>query len=169
MSTTLQDEFDKLLEEQRELRARFQVKAQELFKQTTKEFFDKNPGITAVIWTQYTPYFNDGDTCEFSVNEPYFTNANEDQMQDITRWGEYEGDEEGVWSEGDYILTGTGEYASKHRAGMNLQGIDAASISKFSRLLQSSEMEEVLQETFGDHVRIVATRDGFDIDDCDHD
>lgn len=169
MSNTLQDEFDKLLEEQRELRARFQVKAQELFKQTTKEFFDKNPGITAVIWTQYTPYFNDGDTCEFSVHDPYFTNANEEQMEDITRWGEYEGNEEGVWSEAEYVLTSTGEYASNHRAEMNLQGIDVASISRFSRLLQSSEMEEVLQETFGDHVRIVATRNGFNIDDCDHD
>lgn len=165
----LQEQFDKLLEEQADLTKRFQEKAQELFKETTKEFFDKNPAITAVIWTQYTPYFNDGDTCEFSVHEPYFTNANSDQFEDIARHGEYDGDEEGVWSESDWILCGESEYCVNRRKEMNMEGVDPQSIAKFSRLIQSSEMEDVMQAMFGDHVRVVATRNGFDVDDCDHD
>jgi hypothetical protein len=167
--STLQDEFDKLLEEQNALRAKFQAKAQELFKQVTKELFDKNPGVTAVIWTQYTPYFNDGDTCTFGVNEPYFTNANDEQMEDITRYGEYEGEEEGVWSEGDWVLTGDSEYCANRRKEMNLEGVDPKSLSKFSRLIQSSEMEDVMLAMFDDHSRICATRDGFDVDEHDHD
>lgn len=165
----LQEQFDKLLEEQKELSKRFQEKAQELFKETTKEFFDKNPAITAVIWAQYTPYFNDGDTCEFGVNEPHFTNAEGEQMNYISRWGVYEGDEEGVWSSESWALTSDSEWAKKARSKMDMSGIDLASISKFSGMIQSSEMEDVMEAMFGDHVRVVATRDGFDVDDHDHD
>jgi hypothetical protein len=167
--SNLQSAFDKLLEEQRVLTEKFQATAQELFKETTKEFFDKNPSVTAVIWSQYTPYFNDGDTCEFSVHEPYFTNANTDQFEDITRWGEYEGEDEGVWSDSDWIFTGDGDYVKERRAKMDLTGVDPASIAKFSRLIQSADMEDVMEAMFGDHVRVVATRNGFDIEDCDHD
>lgn len=165
----LQDQFDKLLEEQADLTKRFQEKAQELFKETTKEFFEKNPAITAVIWTQYTPYFNDGEVCEFSVGDPYFTNASDEQMEDIASYGEYEGEEEGVWSEADWILTGDSQYCIDRRKEMNLDGVDARSVSKFSKLIQSSEMEDVMQAMFGDHVRVVATRAGFAVDDHDHD
>jgi hypothetical protein len=34
-----------------------------------KPLFDKSNGkITSLGWSQYTPYFNDGDSCEFSLN-----------------------------------------------------------------------------------------------------
>lgn len=165
----IQEEFDKLVAEQADLNARFQVKAQELFKETTKAFFEKNPCVTAIIWTQYTPFFNDGEACEFSVNDPYFTNATDEQMEDITRWGDYEGEDGGVWSESEWIFTSDFEYTSKRRQEMNLEGVDPQSIGKFSQLITSSEMEDVMQAMFGDHVRVKATRDGYDIEDHDHD
>lgn len=40
-----------------------------------------DPLITEFGWTQYTPYFNDGDVCEFSVNEPWFRTTSD------ARWG----------------------------------------------------------------------------------
>jgi hypothetical protein len=166
---SIQAEFDKLLEERAELNKKFQIKAQELFKETTKEFFDKNPGITAVIWTQYTPFFNDGDTCEFSVGEPSFTNAEGDDLDDCTSYGEYEGDNESVWCEGDWILTGDSDYTKERRKNMDMSGVDIASVSKFSGLIQSGDMEDVMEAMFGDHVRVIATRDGFDVNDHDHD
>lgn len=165
----LQDQFDKLLEERQELNKRFQEKAQELFKETTKEFFAKNPAITAITWTQYTPYFNDGDTCEFSVGDPYFTNADGDELENVTSYGEYEGDAEGVWSESSWIFTGDSEYTRKQREAMDLSGTDGRSIDRFSSMIQSSEMEDVMEAMFGDHVRVIATRDGFDVQDYHHD
>src|SRR5688500_16423470 len=33
-----------------------------------KTFFQANPSVDAVRWTQYTPHFNDGDVCEFGRN-----------------------------------------------------------------------------------------------------
>lgn len=154
----LQSAFDKLLEEQRELQAKFQKTAQALFKETTKEFFDKNPNITAIVWTQYTPYFNDGDTCEFGVHEPTFTNAPDPES---VRWGEYDGDEETA-ADGSEIFAWEGW-------GECPEGVNRGMCDSFSRMIQSSEMEDVMKAMFGDHVKVVATREGFDVDDYDHD
>lgn len=38
-----------------------------------KIFFEANPQVASISWTQYTPYFNDGDACEFDVGERRFT------------------------------------------------------------------------------------------------
>lgn len=167
----LQSAFEQLISDQAELKRKFQEQAQGLFKEITKEFFDKNPGITGVVWTQYTPYFNDGDTCEFGVQEPTFTNAPADELSDI-RWGEYEGETEGVWAADNvgYILESDREY---HQDTKNMilasGGVDAAACTLFSKAVGSSEMEDVMQAMFGDHVKVIATREGFDVEDYDHD
>ena len=36
-----------------------------------KSFFAANPQVKRVWWSQYTPYFNDGDECVFSVHGDY--------------------------------------------------------------------------------------------------
>jgi len=38
-----------------------------LFTDTTKEIFEVYPELKEFNWTQYTPYFNDGDICTFEV------------------------------------------------------------------------------------------------------
>lgn len=38
-----------------------------------KIFFEANPNVASISWTQYTPYFADGDACEFEVGERRFT------------------------------------------------------------------------------------------------
>lgn len=167
----LQERFDQLLNEQRELQKKFQESAQTLFKETTKEFFDKNPGITGVVWTQYTPYFNDGDTCEFSVHEATFTNAPVDELENV-RWGEYEGDTENVWAADNvgYVLDSDRVYYKETRDMiLAAGGVDAASCQLFNDMISSSEMESVMKAMFGDHVKVIATREGFDVDDYDHD
>jgi hypothetical protein len=169
MDKNLQVEFDKLISDQSELRRQFQEKAQSLFKNITKEFFDKNPGITAFVWTQYTPYFNDGDTCEFSVNEVAFTNAPDPEN---IRWEEYEGDEEGVWitSNIKYALESDHQYY-KETADLirSKGGVDLASCEMMSNAISSHEMEDVMLAMFGDHSKVIATRDGFDVEEYDHD
>lgn len=156
--TTLQSAFDSLLEQQRELQKKFQTTAQALFKETTKEFFDKNPNVTAIVWTQYTPYFNDGDTCEFGVNDATFTNAPDPHS---VHWGEYDGDHE-VAEDGSEIF-------AWESWGAAPEGLDVEMCKSFNRMICSSEMEDVMKAMFGDHVKVVATREGFDVDEYDHD
>ena len=168
--STLKTAFEQLVADQAELKRKFQEQAQTLFKDITKEFFDKNPGITGVVWKQYTPYFNDGDTCTFSVNEPIFTNAPADELYDI-RW-EYEGDTEGVWATeniGHILESERDYYADTKKMILASGGVDAESCDLFTKAICSSEMEDVLLAMFGDHVKVVATREGFDVDEYDHD
>ena len=160
----LQEAFDTLIQEQKALRLKFQENAQAIFKETTKEFFENNPGVTAIIWTQYTPYFNDGEACVFSVGDAHFTNANAEQMADIARYGDYEGDDETVWSENSWGFEYNKKKNNKFYEGVNLEDVD-----QFASMICDSEMEEVMQEMFGDHVRVTATREGFDVEEYDHD
>ena len=44
-----------------------QAKGKDAIHAAFKELFAARPEVLAVTWKQYTPYFNDGDTCEFSV------------------------------------------------------------------------------------------------------
>jgi hypothetical protein len=167
----LQSAFDQLISDQAELQRKFQTQAQSLFKEITKEFFEKNPGITGVVWTQYTPYFNDGDTCEFRVNEATFTNAPAEELSDV-RWGDYEGETEGVWACDNvgYVLESDREYYKKTADIIRAAGgVDTESCKLFNQAISSSEMEDVMQAMFGDHVKVIATRDGFDVDEYDHD
>lgn len=35
------------------------------------DFFERHPEIESFTWTQYTPYWNDGDICEFGAYTDY--------------------------------------------------------------------------------------------------
>lgn len=159
----LQNKFDELLEKQRAIKAEFQQTAQQLFKETTKVFFVENPAVKAIVWNQYTPYFNDGDTCEFSVHEPCFTNAEGDDLDDIS-WGEYNGDREGIWASESWGINNSQAQADDAYIGVNAQ-----SCYNFSNIITSAEMQDVMLHMFGDHVRVVVTAEGFDVSSCDHD
>jgi hypothetical protein len=148
----LKTKFNELIEKQRALALEFQTTAQSLFKETTKEFFEQNPGVKSITWTQYTPYFNDGDECLFSVHEPSFSNT--DDTENIN-WEDYDGDEEGVW-----VYSGWGDKP---------EDVSLENMNEFSKLLQSDEMEDVMEAMFGNHVKVAATRSGFDVTDYDHD
>ena len=153
----LQLRFDTLIAEQQVLRVKFQTEAQTMFKESLKSFFELNPGVNALRWTQYTPYFNDGDACVFSVGDVYFTNAKGNQLDDIGSWGEYKGDDENVWSE-NYCKYLTGKL-----------GVNVESCEFISSMINSSEMQDIMEMMFGDHVCVTVTRVGIDVTDYDHD
>lgn len=41
--------------------------------------FDANPSVEKISWTQYTPYFNDGESCEFCAQTDYIIINGEDK------------------------------------------------------------------------------------------
>jgi hypothetical protein len=167
----LQAKFDQMINEQRELQKKFQEQGRALFKEIFKEFFDKNPSITVVKWTQYTPYFNDGDECVFGVNDPVFSNATGDDIVDVNPWGEYEGENEEVWAVNNpkWVLQSDSYYYKEDQVKLRKSNIDVQSCDLLSTMIQSSEMKNVLRGMFDDHVSVIATRDGFDVQEYDHD
>ena len=165
--------YNSMVAEQRELRKQFQEKAQALFNRVVTDFFEMNPAINLITWTQYTPYFNDGDTCEFSVHEPYFSNATGDDLDEISSYGEYDGDNDTIWSESNfkYALNNRDrEYYQKAANAVDLGGINVESCEFFSKMIQNSEFEDVMKDMFGDHVSVQVTREnGIQTEYYEHD
>lgn len=152
--------IQEFIDEYTKFQAEFQAVAQGKIKEIFEAFWEKNPAIKAVTWTQYAPYFNDGDPCVFSVHDPYFTNAEGEDMKDVSRWGEYEGEKEGIWSEYSF----GGKYD-----GPVPEGVDAESTKELSSFLCSHALSSAMEATFGSDSRVVANRAGFDIEEIDHD
>ena len=52
-----------------ELKNELVQQSYDIFTDLQKEIFTKYPELESFGWSQYTPYFNDGDTCIFSAND----------------------------------------------------------------------------------------------------
>lgn len=145
------DNIDRFVVEFQEQKKQFKMKMQEEFKKTVKEFFDNCPGVKSIVWVQYTPYFNDGEPCVFQIGDTSFSNADPDK---VSPWGELEDEEDGLW-------------AAAYRYADHLDKNQAEYCNKFAKMV--NQLDEVMEEMFGDHVRINVTREGFDIQDYIHD
>ncbi len=65
----------------KELRKVVKKQAKDFFSEASKDLFEKYPELISFRWTQYTPYFNDGDPCVFSANAEYpYLNGGEDEF-----------------------------------------------------------------------------------------
>ena len=147
--------LDTLLSEFNQYKQEFQSQAQKKFKEYFIGFWEKNPAVKAVIWTQYAPYFNDGDPCTFKVHTADFTNAEGDDLSDISLWGEYYGENESIWC--DYQFGGTWGLPKS-------DGVDEESTEQLSGLIRSSEMKSVMEMMFGSDSKVIATREGFQVE-----
>lgn len=65
----------------------------ELFKLIDEGVFQKFPDVESVGWTQYTPYFNDGEPCHFGINtDVYGIYVNDECGYDLgdEEWAKHE-------------------------------------------------------------------------------
>lgn len=160
------------------------------FNEIIKLFFDECPGIQAVIWSQYTPYFNDGDECVFRVNEPCFITKNFNE-EDLLNPYEYEEEDDfgtlkipsyvGTWD--DEIARDKAEiakpnasdwakeYYPKCIAALEQMKIDFpgydVKIKAFAELLDQNE--DMLKEVYGDHVSVYLTPTEVIVEEYIHD
>lgn len=220
----LETEYKKLQEEMNDLKEKFRVKTKEFMRELFKEFFTKYEDVVeSIFWTAYTPYFNDGEACEFSVNDVYLI-LNDDEDADY-----YEGsdlyDEDNLKSlkddlkiveewEADKLAA-----ANKHRTDyIKRYGRDpfhkdnyyGASKTEEERMLEwkpvwnmlsvkqglekiayvenfintygdlksdfqsvkhmiASIDENLMEDMFGDHVKVIVTKEGIEIEEYGHD
>lgn len=131
--------FDKILEMKKTYEDTLKAEGQELLKQHFAAFFEAHPAVQAIRWTQYTPYFNDGDACTFGVHDFCYKEGGPTVFDGK--------DDDDDWEDG-YGQT------SSTRAAV--------------RELLESVPEDVMLAIFGDHVQITATRAGFDVAEYEH-
>lgn len=132
-------------------------------------------GIKAITWQQYTPRFNDGEPCEFSVHEVSVTNNTEvaenwldnnfyeDRLVEVDR-AEYEAEKEAAKKSRYYHYLpyeeidgkifkryeeGTYDYIPGSRHPDNIKDLDIP--------IHKLEFEDALRTKFGDHTQVVVT------------
>lgn len=59
--------YQELKEKKAEILKEFEANGKELLAETAQAIFQSHPDVDSIGWTQYTPYYNDGDACQFGV------------------------------------------------------------------------------------------------------
>ncbi len=148
-------------------------KTKNLLEIETKKFFEQYPEIQAIGWNQYTPYFNDGDECVFRVGDIYFADQSVD-LDDVSyaynlddyffafkKPLQWQYDNYHKWPE--YVDA----YENKKKElGPRFEEVCNA-YEEMKKVL-SDIPDEIYKEIFGDHVFILITKDGIQVNDYDH-
>lgn len=130
--------------------------------------------ILGFKWDQYTPYFNDGDTCVFSVHYPSFKikgleqHKGEDSYRDGQGWASYY-DITSSYNrvgenvdENDALLNNVigfkgSSWAGKDRVKILYSGPDEAFFDllvNISESMESGKYDSILMKSFGDHCEV---------------
>lgn len=185
LTNKLNVERDKIFESKR----KYNEIARESFKDVYKTFFELCPDVQAVVWTQYTPYFNDGDECVFNVNQASFIVGGFDSEELVDPY-QYDDEDNyetlpipssGSWdkeieSNNRFISNPSSSewakyYYPKHNVKLEeynnrFPGYDV-NICLFADLLQNNEY--LLRELYGEHSAVYVTNDEVIVEEYDHD
>jgi len=115
--------------------------AKVLFHRAAQELFEANPKLKSFAWTQYTPYFNDGDPTYFSVHSdyPYINDLDTDDYDDVE--------------------TEAVGLTSKERDELR---------DKVADFLNNWNQDD-MEAFFGDHAKITVTKNKIEVDSYYHD
>lgn len=144
------------------LKAEAQQMASDAFDSFCKEIFEKNPKVESFGWSQYTPYFNDGDTCTFSAHTDYIS-INGEHVDDSKWVNETTVVDWGTWNRDLRVYEGRVEVPNLDYDPELAKGCDE--ITEFLRNFDN----DFYITRFGDHAEITVTKDGVDVDEYDHD
>lgn len=145
----VKEEYDAALLAVEAAKARAGAAAATYFAAISKELFDKYPKLKSFAWTQYTPYFNDGETCHFGVQSynVWINNWNRD-------WDNLD-------DYGDLAELDDGEIWPTDAELQEMESAVETFIDQFSN--------EDMLKMFGDHVKVIVTTDGAYTESYDHD
>ncbi len=121
-------------------------------------------------WSQYTPYFNDGDACVFGVNTPVIATPKTLHENDFKTVQEAFDD---GWSHYDFFEL----YSWRNRDNQGEADDAGLSLEDYEKALELSsfiqQCDDLMHAAFGDHAQITIQRatDGikFTVDEYDHD
>lgn len=134
------------------------------------------PEVRGLAWTQYTPYFNDGDSCVFGVGEPSIcVNGAENPGGFDYGWQEYDWEETGrLWLDtynkeftrliGDDAKNWEGTWPDRtwtYKTPLEDQP-NPALFEKFMNLqdkMDSGAMDHALMDLFGDHAKVIIDKE----------
>lgn len=153
--------YTELLARKREMDEELKTLGKAALEEEFAKFLEEHPEVGAIKWRQYTPYFNDGETCVFGVDEfEIEVDGKFHDRWDMTRDHDYAEDgQELKWGRMQPKYTQvpcTPKYPAL-----------AEAVKQFTRAVLD---EDVFETAFGDHVEVTYSREGgFDVEEYDHD
>jgi hypothetical protein len=142
---------------------------EEDFKGWFVEFFNLYPFIERIQWTQYTPYFNDGEPCEFGVNDPElqlsaaYIDLNPGLSVGTPDWGTAPSDdrEEDEAIDSQWLSTYSVDKSHREQWPQLYEAV--------SSLKALFEAQDILQHVFGEHSFVTVTPEKIVVDEYQHD
>jgi hypothetical protein len=137
-----------------------------------KKMMIDNPLIAGIMWQQYTPAFNDGEPCEFSLNGPYIKFDDK-----VSGAGDKAADDEDSDDDSSEMSRGyidhyeiDDDFYDKKADIFNFKEIKAlkAAVKDVCKVYSHLEaMDRHLQDMFGSGVQVFVTKDGVETEDYD--
>lgn len=143
-----------------------------------------DPTIVEFGWSQYTPYFNDGDPCVFSANGLWVRTVADgapkthDDDEDEDSYDDEEPDEDKLSVVYGHPTLGKTEWRWLHIDGRTIRqfhsyiGPDQARMERCVELdqaIQGGAFDDVLIGSFGDHAKILVKKTNIIVEFYDHD
>lgn len=162
-------------------------KNETFFKDAVKFLFDEYPVLENFSWNQYTPYFNDGDECVFSVNRYSFAindgieeyDLKSTQKVDIgklnTKYADLSLQKQKAVQDENYshadLLKREMESVKKQIDDYKEPGEQKQLAEAFKAAEQvfNAFDDEALRALFDDHVQVTVSREGIEVESYQHD
>jgi hypothetical protein len=134
------------------------IKVEATLMSAFNELFERYPHFHSLVWTQYTPYFNDGDECVFMLHGGNF-HVDENWAPNAAKKYHTSGRDVALstWSVGHYSKD---EVTSEWFEFVN-------ELNEIWKFIESNE--EYLEMIWGDHVEVTVDRNGFSTEEYEHD
>lgn len=156
---------------------------EKLFKEAVKELFKENPTLQDFSWDEYTPHFNDGDECVFSVHFDSMRINGEDKedaeciytLESLNKLlSNKKKSEARIIMELSDTSKDKWEVESLKRDLETLKTRDSEEVAEKYRIkkavyeLLSNIDDSVYKEMFGEGT-VTVTREGITVEECEHD
>lgn len=147
-----------------QLRQEIRTMCENIFMEVKDDFFEKYPQVKTIYFAAYTPYFNDGDPCEYSVGSVNFSPNSWKMIR-----GAYHDDnlDEEDYEEGEERPMHDFNSYYQKEAGYTISDEFKSDMKAFDRFL--SRNEDFCLSAWGDHVFVRIHRDGIEVEKHEHD
>jgi hypothetical protein len=186
VSKSLAKRMKELNREMDKLRNEMTKESKKAFKSGVKELFSQYPNLNSFAWTQYTPYFNDGDECIFGAyTDCVFLNGDTEALYPCeleTLLDHVNNKEKTIKKLRKEIEDSKNDkYESSWRKEYNEAKIKEIEESNPDEVKEQAKMirdivdflqlidSDTLRDMFGDHVMVTVSRDGIDTESYEHD
>lgn len=155
-----------LTEKMNALQEQIKAEARKLLQKEFEGFFDKHPNVLGFTWTQYTPYFNDGEPCEFSRHEFRVVFDTEKGRQAVEEGDlDPEAEDNDIYEMYELYRRWNPKTRESEEGNYGPFPEDNEAICAFVKSL--SEVSDEIYKVLGEG-QVLVTREGLDVEDYDH-